>query len=301
MLRWRLILGTLFVAVLGALIYLDFRADTPGLFLLPIALLFAILAAGEMVRLGTYGDRIPPKAAIYFGTTLVVASNFLPRLIPDFPVDCPIGNLGWPLLTLAAAILLVAVVELMKYETPQKAAANLSYAVFAITYVGVLLSFVVQIRYIGDSQWGILALASLLIVVKMSDIGAYFVGRAIGRNKLAPKVSPGKTIEGFVGGIAFACGGAWLSFAVLAPNVFGIDVVYTWWSLLLYGVLLAAAGVVGDLSESVLKRAADKKDSSAWLPGFGGILDMLDSVLTAAPVAFLLLVAEIIAPASNAP
>lgn len=301
MLRWRLLLGTLFIAILGALIYLDSVSTTAGMYLLPIALLFAVLAAGEMIRLGTYGDRKPPKLSIYVGTTLVVASNFIPRLIPDFPADCPIGNLGWPLLAMAAATLLVVFSELLRFESAAKAAANVSYAIFSIAYVGVLLSFVVQIRYIGDSHWGILSLASLLIVTKMSDIGAYFVGRAVGRNKLAPKISPGKTIEGFVGGIAFSCIGAWLTYAILAPQVFDIQVQYAWWSLIVYGILLATAGVVGDLTESVMKRAADKKDSSAWLPGFGGILDMLDSVLTAAPVAFLFLITECIAPVSSAP
>jgi len=301
LLRWRLILGTVFVLVLGALVYLDYKSGKPGLYLLPVALLFALLAAGEMVRLGTRSDRQPPRWSIGLGTLLVVASNFIPHLMPNYPTNCPIGQLGWPLLTLAGVILLVALVQLVRFESAEMACANLAYSIFAITYVGLLLSFVVQLRYLGDRGWGILALASLLIVVKMSDIGAYFVGRALGRHKLAPKVSPGKTIEGFAGGLLFAVIGAWLSFEVLAPRAFHIEVAYRWWSLILYGVLLATAGVVGDLSESVLKRAAGQKDSSAWMPGFGGILDMLDSVLTAAPVAFLLLVAKWIAAADAGP
>ncbi len=300
LLRWRLLLGTLFVAGLGVLIYLDFRATTPGLYLLPVAMLIAILAAGEMVRLGTYGDRKPRRLGIYVGTTLVVGANFVPRLIPDFPVDCPFEMMGWPLFAMAIASLLVATYELFRFETATRAAANVSYAIFSIAYVGILLSFVVQLRYVGSSEWGILALASLLMVVKMSDIGAYFVGRAVGRHKLAPKVSPGKTIEGFVGGLVFAVAGAWLAFDVVAPKAFGIEVNYSFATLVLYGVLLAAAGVVGDLSESILKRAAEKKDSSDWLPGFGGVLDMLDSVLTSAPVAYLLLAGESIAPVAGA-
>ena len=108
-------------------------------------------------------------------------------------------------------------------------------------------------------------------------------------DKLARRLSPGKTIEGLVGGLVFAWCGAWLVFAVLAPAVVeSAALPIAWWKTALYGLVLGAAGVVGDLAESLLKRDAGYKDSSAWLPGFGGVLDLLDSLLVAAPVAYLL-------------
>jgi phosphatidate cytidylyltransferase len=121
----------------------------------------------------------------------------------------------------------------------------------------------------------------------MGDIGAYTVGRLIGRRKMAPRISPGKTIEGGVGAIVFSCGIAWLAGAWIT----GARVP---WSLpaasqtgwLVYGLLVGGAGMVGDLAESLLKRDVGRKDSSSWLPGFGGVLDMVDSVLLAAPVAW---------------
>jgi phosphatidate cytidylyltransferase len=123
------------------------------------------------------------------------------------------------------------------------------------------------------------ALASLIATVKMSDTGQYFVGRAFGRHKLAPRVSPGKTWEGVLGGVLFAVIGAGLAFWFSGR----FDLV----GVICYAFALAPAGIIGDLAESLLKRDVGVKDSSTWMPGFGGVLDMLDSLLVAAPVAYL--------------
>jgi phosphatidate cytidylyltransferase len=124
-------------------------------------------------------------------------------------------------------------------------------------------------------------------VVKMSDVGAYTVGRLAGRHKLAPVLSPGKTIEGALGGLLFACLGSWIALRWVLPAMTGAVAVYSNWGWLVYGLLVGLAGILGDLAESLIKRDVGRKDSSDWLPGFGGVLDMLDSVLLAAPVAYL--------------
>jgi phosphatidate cytidylyltransferase len=124
--------------------------------------------------------------------------------------------------------------------------------------------------------------------VKCGDIGAYAVGRLFGRTKLAPVLSPGKTIEGSLGGLAFACAAAYFTFWAMA------DSTPKRWGWLAYGLLVGTAGMLGDLAESLLKRDAGRKDSSTWMPGFGGVLDILDSVLLAAPVAYLCWVAQIV-------
>ena len=151
-----------------------------------------------------------------------------------------------------------------------------------MVYVGGLLSFAVQLRVVGSENVGLWALVSLIAVVKMNDIGAYTVGRIFGRHKLAPKLSPGKTWEGVAGGVLFASGTAYFIFAWLVPVAEGSPS----WGWLAYGILLAAVGTVGDLAESLLKREAGRKDSSTWMPGFGGVMDLLDSLLAAAPVAY---------------
>jgi phosphatidate cytidylyltransferase len=147
-----------------------------------------------------------------------------------------------------------------------------------------MLSFVVQLRM----EWGIGALASLVIVVKMGDTGAYMLGRLFGRHKMAPRISPAKTIEGAIGALVFSCVGSWATFTWLVPLLEPAgSPTRPWWIWILFGLLVGTAGMVGDLAESLLKRDAGCKDSSTWLPGLGGVLDMLDSILLAAPVAWL--------------
>jgi phosphatidate cytidylyltransferase len=111
----------------------------------------------------------------------------------------------------------------------------------------------------------------------------------IGKHKLAPSVSPGKTWEGAFGGVLFALLAAWLLVTYAAPAILGEGAAESFGlrSVALYAIALMASGLVGDLAESLLKRDAGVKDSSAWMPGFGGVLDLLDSLLLAAPVAYL--------------
>ena len=125
-------------------------------------------------------------------------------------------------MVLAIAVLLVFLGDTRRYPEPGGSPANIAAAVLAVVYVGVMLSFAVELRL----TWGIGALASWLITVNMGDIGAYTVGRLIGRHKMAPLLSPGKTLEGAAGALAFACLGAWASLAFLcagdlATNVAG--------------------------------------------------------------------------------
>jgi phosphatidate cytidylyltransferase len=130
----------------------------------------------------------------------------------------------------------------------------------------------------------------LIIVVKMGDTGAYTVGRLVGRHKLCARLSPGKTIEGAAGAVVFAVLGSWLTFAWLVPWISATGVAQgadTGWGWLPFGLLVGTAGGLGDLAESLLKRDAGRKDSSTWMPGFGGVLDLLDSILLAAPVAYV--------------
>jgi phosphatidate cytidylyltransferase len=155
------------------------------------------------------------------------------------------------------------------------------------------MGFMVLLRIVGggvtasDGQVGMLALISLIATVKMSDTGQFWVGRWFGRHKLSPVVSPGKTWEGAVGGVVFAVGTAWFVFTAVARAMVEPAARVTPIEIVLFGVVVAVAGILGDLSESMLKRDAGVKDSSTWLPGFGGVLDMLDSLLVAAPVVYV--------------
>ena len=177
----------------------------------------------------------------------------------------------------------------LRYREPARQTERLAASALAFTYIGVLVSCTVQLRFAGPGgAWGLAAIVSLLFVVKLSDIGAYTIGRLIGRHKMAPSLSPGKTIEGACGGLIFAACGSWLSLVVLWPLFAGATVPrVNAWQWMGFGLTVGAAGMLGDLAESLLKRDLGCKDSSDWMPGFGGVLDLLDSVLVAAPVAYI--------------
>ena len=138
-------------------------------------------------------------------------------------------------------------------------------------------------------QSGAFLLVYCLTVVVLCDTGAYFAGRAYGKRKLAPTISPSKTIEGAIGGLLLGTlGGAAMKliFDVLWP---GLSTVLSWALVFSFGPLVAAAGMVGDLVESLLKRDAQVKDAGAILPGMGGFLDRLDSILLGVPVLYYLM------------
>ncbi len=132
--------------------------------------------------------------------------------------------------------------------------------------------------FAGDPRRAVV-LALTVFVPKFCDIGAYTVGRLFGKNKMAPVLSPGKTWEGFVGGMLFAMG--------TAVGINSIDEVMAWQLAIPFGLLIGVAGVLGDLAESLIKRECRQKDAGHSVPGFGGALDVVDSILFAAPVAYL--------------
>jgi phosphatidate cytidylyltransferase len=177
----------------------------------------------------------------------------------------------------------------LEYRAPGQTIEKLGCELLIVSYVGVLTAVTMLLRWMGPGgQAGYLALGSLLIAVKMGDTGAYTLGRLFGKKKMAPLLSPGKTWMGGLGALVFGALGAW-TWLHFATPLFNPE----WpppaahWSLL-YGLILGAVGLVGDLAESLIKRDVGRKDAAALFPGFGGLLDLLDSILYAGPVALLL-------------
>jgi phosphatidate cytidylyltransferase len=237
---------------------------------------------------------------VYLGTALITVAAALPMVCQLFgwtlPEDNPLGRFGWPLAALALASIGVLVAEMQRYEKPGRSMVTGALGIFTLVYVGLLFSFLALLRLheppnagsAGRGDWGMLALVSTLVVVKVADAGAFFTGKLLGRHKLTPVLSPGKTVEGAIGGILAACGAAWLLFRFAGPAMIGAGYVEPpLWRSLAYGLILAVAGMIGDLAESMLKRDAARKDSSTWLPGLGGVLDIIDAVLVAAPVSYM--------------
>lgn len=271
---------------MAGIMVLDHRAATPGIWLLALALVAGLGGAMEVVSLLAADGYRPRAEVIYGGTLLVIASNVVPLLWRQVGEDHALERLAWPLLAFMLVVLTAFLGEMRRYERPGGVMVNVALAIFGVAYVGLLLSFCAQLRLLGGPTDGLIALAALVIVVKMGDTGAYTVGRLFGRHKMAPVLSPGKTWEGLAGGLAFALIGAWMAFHLL-PSRMGHTLGQASWSWLLFGALVGVTGILGDLAESLFKRDVGRKDSSTWLPGFGGILDVLDSILFAAPVAYL--------------
>jgi phosphatidate cytidylyltransferase len=305
LLHWRLLLGALFIAALAGLCWLDARqalGAAPGLWLFPLAAVLSLAASGEMLWMLSNRDIRPHAPTLYLGNFAIVASNGVPLYWLEGAHGAALGRLGCPLCVFVLATLTAFVVEMARYRAPGKSVVSLATTVLSWAYVGLLLSLVVQIRAIDTvgrrqgAQWGLVALVSLVATVKAGDVGAYTVGRLIGRHKMTPVLSPGKTWEGAAGAVIFAAFAAWLVLVLWVrrdSSLVGNDE-YSAAPWLAYGVLMGIVGLLGDLAESLLKRDLGRKDSSAWMPGFGGVLDLLDSILFAAPVAYLFWVAGVL-------
>lgn len=250
---------------------------------LPLALFLALLAglgAGELYRLARVREVHPFQI---LGVSLAAA----------IPVLTHVTRLGWIGMPVAAggvlfvALLGVAVFARAPSEHPLEAVA---VTVLGVLYCGGTLSFGYALRHhnwaVGPAAGTALVLYPVLLTWA-TDTGAFAVGRWLGKRKLMPQVSPGKTVAGAVGGTLVAVVVAVVyNTAVLRPQA---QLALTPWSAVVFGLVVSAAAQVGDLAESLFKRQAGVKDSSHLLPGHGGILDRLDSLYFVIPVAYLFL------------
>ena len=304
MLRWRLISAAIIVAVLLALIWLDYRQvyfGTPGAWLLPLLLVVSVLATEELLNLVRAQGHQPIGWIVYVGNAAIPLAAGLPIVLTlcgsNLAVRYPQIGYVAPLAALAVSMALVFVGEMGRFRQPGTAIVNAALSVFALVYVGVQISFWAFLRLHGGNEWGIAALFSTLLVVKMADTGAFAFGKTLGRHKMTPVLSPGKTWEGTLGGIATAAITSWAFFQFVAPRIVGSGYVEPpLAAVLAYGVLVALAGMIGDLAESLLKRDMQRKDSSTWLRGLGGVLDIIDAPLVAGVVAWLCWTAGLVGP-----
>ncbi|GGV11259.1 phosphatidate cytidylyltransferase [Streptomyces filipinensis] len=180
----------------------------------------------------------------------------------------------------AMALTALATLVWRMTESPEGYLKDVTAGVFAAFYVPFLATFVAMTLTAKDGPWRVL---TFLLLTVVSDTGAYAVGWRFGKHKLAPRISPGKTREGLLGAVLFAMVAGALCMQFLIDGG-------TWWQGLLLGLAVAASATLGDLGESMIKRDLGIKDMGTLLPGHGGIMDRLDSLLPTAPVVWLLLV-----------
>lgn len=288
MLIWRLLIGIPVVCILLLLCYFDDQVSVPGAILLPVFFVCVFFLCREMLSLLKSGGINPRKSTVYLGVFLMMSLCWLSGC-RSFP---QVVEHGWDkaacgcvmtLLSMACGVIVAFIGEMIRYRAPGHHTIDLAGAIFIITYIGMLGCFMIMLRI----TYGIGAILSLVIVTKLCDIGAFTVGKLFGRRKLVPILSPGKTIEGMIGGLLFSILGSCLVFEVIFPIWMPqYRSITTPLGVILFGLLVGITGAIGDLAESLIKRDVGQKDSGKNVPGFGGFLDIFDSLLLAAPVTF---------------
>lgn len=203
-------------------------------------------------------------------------------LTVSFIFDAPAKAPDLLILTLALFVIAVLISQSFRFQVDfTKMLAGVSVTILGVLYIVFLGGFLISIRVGFENTAGLSTdlLLYFFIVMFGSDAGAYFVGRSFGKHKLAPKISPGKTVEGLIGGIMAAAG-----LAALCTLTFFQELPYQY-SIPL-AIVMASVGVLGDLAESAIKRGSKTKDTATTLPGHGGLLDRLDSLLFNAPILY---------------
>lgn len=311
MLKYRLTFGPIMIGVLLLTFYLDSKLDQfdisgtvlqelfAGRTYLPAGLLLLlaffgliILGAGELCRIFAAKGILASRSVV----TLAGMSGCMMMFAIPYT-----ANAKMTMAVFATIIIVLFMLSLIRHSWINRktdgAVMAAAVTMFALIYMGLLPGFLIAIRR-WYSPW---VVAGVLLVVKSCDIGAYFTGRVIGKHKLIPWLSPGKTWEGLIGGVLFS-GFVALSLAYLS-NHFGVAGIYKTVEgvrqftpndfhlprSFIAGLLMGGMGQFGDLTASLFKRDAGIKDSGSSIPGFGGILDVVDSPVVVAPLAYWLL------------
>lgn len=301
MLRDRLLSATVLIGIVVVLLWLEHQqplGGVAGIWLLPLLLFFTLGTALDAVRLFAGAGRGVDAAAVLVATAAIPLAAYAPSLWPwllrqEYPVACPLGRSGWIVAAAAAAIFLILIREMARYDVLRRGEAleRTVSGAFVACYVGVPMAALVAVVNLGEGRWGLAALVSLVAVTKSTDAGAYFSGRALGRHKLIPRLSPGKTWEGAIGGIATAIAVSYACFFLLIPALATVTAGPPLWGPVVFGTVCAIAGMIGDLAQSLIKREVGAKDSGTTLPGLGGVWDVSDSLIAAVVPGWVLLAA----------
>jgi len=238
--------------------------ELPAGYFAGLALLAAVLGQHEFYQMDRARGK-KPLALLGMALGAIIILEFTHPLLP-----------GVAKLTLTAGLLVIMLARLFSEQPVEGAGEDIAATLLGVMYVALLFGYQVGIR-LGPSgkQWLVL----MYLVIWASDTGAYYVGTAFGRHRLYEKISPKKSIEGLVGGVLASVIVALICRIWFLHSLHIGDAVFL-------GVILAIVGTLGDLVESLLKRSSGVKDSGTLIPGHGGILDRMDSMLFAAPVLY---------------
>ncbi len=256
-----------------------------------VAILLAVAAitlAEVYLILEKAGLRVYRRLGQVAGAGLILVTWWSCRQPP------PAGCHEWPMFALCLGVLAISLRTFPQKNNPQQL-QTIGATLLGLLYVPFLWNFLNLLLFgWNDGPWmllhwgdhhGIRLVIYLLVVVKLTDVGAFFVGCGLGRHKLIPRISPAKSWEGLAGGLATGLAASLVFRWVTGGNLVAVHL--TWVHAAILGLLLAAGGVAGDLLESLLKRAAGVKDAGTIIRGMGGLLDVVDSLLLTAPILYI--------------
>jgi phosphatidate cytidylyltransferase len=275
----RLVVSTISGIAVASLIFFSSNSVVSFFLMLCVAAL-AVIGVWEYAQFAIAKDFQPSALLMAILAAVEVAAFYGSLVFVDFP--------QFPALVLVAAVILFFINH---FKDTTNALANIAVQFFGVCYVAIPLSFLLGVLYPfphhGAPQEGKWWLAYLILVTKITDVGAYFVGRLWGKHKLSPLLSPKKTVEGgiagFVAAILMSVCMHYLG-DLFSHGTFHLSLLES----ILLGALIGVFGQIGDLAESLLKRDAVVKDSNT-LPGLGGVLDMVDSLLITTPIVYFFL------------
>ncbi|MDA0324194.1 MAG: phosphatidate cytidylyltransferase [Verrucomicrobia bacterium] len=271
MLGWRLFSSLLLWGIILTLVTLRY---SHGVFLL-IAIVGIAAQREFYLSQRSAGRTVFLKTGLLAGGLLYAATYF--SVVAPW-AGFPAAFSGEAILVLL--VILGALTRRVFHPKVEGATEAMALTLFGFFYVPYLLNYATKILFTGDARQGIALLIYAVAVTKFTDVGAYIAGKLFGRHKMSPVISPKKTWEGLAGGLVLALVTS-LSLVHFFPEVLGcFRGVHAW----VLGLGLAGASVIGDLGESVVKRDAQVKDSGHFLPGIGGALDLVDSLLFSLPV-----------------
>lgn len=297
MLRTRLWMGSILVVLAAGMLLIDQHLAPWFPFLFVVVLGLSLAACYELVHLMEPARR-PQAWLCYACVAVLIAANWPAHLwgMENIHFAEPGGREGvvvipvreqwqWLAGAFAGVVLAAFLVEMAAFREPGGVVGRMALVVFIAGYLGLLPSFLAQLRWLrGDKPLvGTMALSLAIFVPKVCDIGAYFTGRFLGRHKMAPVLSPKKTWEGAVGGLVAAT-----AITIVLDRVTNVSPLRGELVLEIgFGLSMGIVSMLGDLAESMIKRDCGHKDASQVVPGFGGILDVVDSVIFPAPLAYL--------------
>ena len=295
----RVVFAGLITAAFATLAWADsigLGGALPAWWLLPVAIVLAVGSVTEIVRLFAAREVRLPAWLLRPAVVAVVlsAAAGAEAFAAASSAASPAAAMGWPAITVIFSIIALFIVEIATYSPNGATIERLAAGAFTVAFIGLPLACIVSLRLLcrenlgpeqtGPGHLGMLPLVSLVAVTKAGDIAAYLGGTLLGRHRMAPSLSPGKTWEGAIAALGGSSAAAWIvleQFGNGGPS-------RPWGGWLAFGLCVGLAAMVGDLAESLLKRECGAKDSGRTLGGLGGFLDLIDSLLFAAPVAWLL-------------